>query len=91
MNAPQRFEILIDKNEMLIGTKADAVNAVIPFNKMISRRHCKFIRHREGYCIMDVGSLNGTYINQKRIPPNQPFPIKRGDSVRLADSEFQIQ
>lgn len=90
MNAPKHFEILVDREELIIGKKADIVDVVIPFNKMISRKHCKITRQNGVYYITDEGSLNGTYINRTRIVPNQQFQIKRGDIIRLADSDFRI-
>ncbi|MFV0306641.1 MAG: FHA domain-containing protein [Desertimonas sp.] len=33
----------------------------------VSRRHVEIERTREGYVVTDVGSLNGTYVNQERV------------------------
>ena len=33
----------------------------------VSRRHATIERTGEGYVVSDVGSLNGTYVNQQRI------------------------
>jgi len=90
MNAPGHFEILLDRDSLTIGKKEDLVDAVIPFNKMISRKHCKITRQSGMYYITDEGSANGTYVNKVRLSPNQPTPIKKGDILRLADSDFQI-
>ena len=38
----------------------------------------------------DKGSANGTYVNGARVALGQRCPIKRGDIIRLADSDFQI-
>lgn len=90
VNAPNHFEIEIDKDEVLIGKKAELVDAAITYNNAISRKHCKIMRYGGNYQIVDVGSANGTYVNKVRIAPNQPCPIKRGDVIRLANSDFQI-
>lgn len=90
MNAPEYFEIILNRDELLIGKKAELVDAVIPFNKMISRKHCKITKSAGAYYITDEGSANGTYINRIRIAPNQPKQINKGDIIRLADSDFQI-
>lgn len=90
MNAPGHFEILLDRDSLTIGKKEDLVDAVIPFNKMISRKHCKITRQGGMYYVTDEGSANGTYVNKARLAPNQPSPIKKGDILRLADSDFQI-
>lgn len=90
MNAPQYFEIVVDRDETLIGKKQELVDAVIPFNNMISRRHCKIVRLNGGFYISDEGSANGTFVNQMRLNPGQRFRISRGDIIRLANSDFQI-
>jgi len=90
MNAPEYFEIVIDRDVVVIGKKAELVDAVIPFNKMISRKHCKITRNNGNYYITDEGSANGTYVNRVRLAPGQPRQINRGDVIRLSDSDFQI-
>ena len=88
MNAPARFVITVDKNAFTIGKK-DSNDAVITFNKMISRVHCKVTGSRGQYWITDLQSSNGTYINNMRLQPNQPHKLESGDIVRMANSDFQ--
>lgn len=90
INAPSYFEILIDSKEILIGKKQELVNRVIPFNKMISRKHCRISNINGAYYINDEGSANGTFVNGKRINVGQNARINRGDVIRLADSDFQV-
>lgn len=90
LNAPTSVEIAITKDEFVIGKKGSAVDGVVSFNKMISRVHCKINKTGDQYIITDLQSANGTYINKKRIAPHQPYPIKDGDIVRLANSDFQV-
>ena len=90
MNAPQDFEIIVDRDILVIGKKAELVDAVIPFNKMISRKHCRITKQDGSYYITDEGSANGTYINSKLIVTNKAYQVNRGDIIRLADSDFQL-
>lgn len=90
MNAPTRVEITVTKDEFVIGKKAELCDGVIGFNKMISRSHCRITRRGSQYTITDLQSANGTYVNRIRLQPNQPHPIKNGDVVRLANSDFQV-
>lgn len=90
MNAPTRVEITVTKDEFVIGKKAELCDGVIGFNKMISRSHCRITRRGSQYTITDLQSANGTYVNRVRLQPNQPYPIKNGDVVRLANSDFQV-
>lgn len=90
MNAPTRIEIVVTKNEFAIGKKAELVDGVISFNRMISRSHCKVTKNGTQYFITDLQSANGTFVNHVRVQPNQPHPIKGGDIIRLANSDFQV-
>lgn len=89
-NASMPFEIEVTKDEFTIGKKQELVDRAIVFNKLISRSHCKIIRDGEQFVIVDLDSANGTYVNGPRIQAGQPCPIKNGDLIRLANSEFKV-
>lgn len=42
------------------------------------------------YYIEDLNSSNGTFVNDKRIEPNQPISIKHDNILRLGNIEFLI-
>lgn len=90
LNAPMSFELVLDSNDQLIGKKKELVDLVIPFNKMISRKHCRIRKIDGTYYINDEQSANGTYVNGKRLEVGQSIKIKSGDLIRLANSEFKI-
>ncbi len=90
VNTPQDFRYTISKPEFFIGKKADSVDACISFNNAVSRVHCKIITSNNEHFIVDLGSANGTYVNGYRLNVNQQMPIKQGDSIKLANSEFTI-
>jgi hypothetical protein len=46
----------------------------------VSRRHAEIEREAEGYVIRDVGSLNGTYVNQRRVDRSE---LRHGDEVQI--------
>ncbi|MCO6431240.1 MAG: FHA domain-containing protein [Deltaproteobacteria bacterium] len=48
----------------------------------ISRKHCVIERHGTSATIEDVGSLNGTYINQgEQLRPGHPHTLQDGDEI----------
>lgn len=49
----------------------------------VSRRHCLLARHSEHLLVTDLGSTNGTYLNEKRLSPNEPQQIAHGDQLTL--------
>ncbi len=90
LNPSFPLEIYVTKDEFTIGKKQGVVDGVVPYNKMISRSHCKIMQHNGRYSITDLGSVNGTYINGERVSSGEIFLIKNGDIVRLANSEFKV-
>lgn len=46
----------------------------------VSRRHAEIERGPDGYVIRDVGSLNGTYVNQERV---DRCGLHHGDEVQI--------
>lgn len=90
MNSPTRFELVVNKDEYTIGKSTGSVDGVIPFNKMISRTHCRIARNGSNVTITDLQSSNGTYVNKVRLQANQPCQLKNGDVIRLANSDFQV-
>jgi hypothetical protein len=46
----------------------------------VSRRHVVVERRDDGYVLRDVGSLNGTYVNRKRV---DEVPLHYGDEVQI--------
>lgn len=90
MNAPTRVEIEVTRDSFVLGKNASMVDGVLSFNKMISRIHCRINRTGAQYTITDLQSANGTFVNRVRLQPNQPHPIRNGDIIRLANSDFQI-
>ena len=43
----------------------------------------------DGFCIMDVGSSNGTFLNGQRLPSLERRPLQDGD--RLSFSHIQVE
>jgi pSer/pThr/pTyr-binding forkhead associated (FHA) protein len=51
-----------------------------------SSRHARLIRQGAAIVIEDMGSTNGTYLNEELL--SGPQPLHPGDRVRIGDSEF---
>ncbi len=54
----------------------------------ISRRHARLLKKDGETLIEDLGSTNGTYINNRRISKNNKVVLKIGDTVSMAGVEF---
>jgi FHA domain len=51
-----------------------------------SSRHARITRQGHMVVIEDLGSTNGTYLNEE--PLTGPQPLHPGDRIRIGDSEF---
>ena len=52
--------------------------------KGVSRRHAKITRKGSDLFLEDLGSVNGTFLNGKRLTPYLPHPLKDNDEIRLS-------
>ncbi len=46
----------------------------------VSRRHAEVIRRSDGFHVLDVGSLNGTYVNRDRV---EEARLSNGDELQI--------
>ena len=46
----------------------------------MSRRHAQVVHENGRYVVRDLGSLNGTYVNQMRI---DDFALEQGDELQV--------
>jgi len=49
----------------------------------VSRRHAKITRRGSEVFIEDLGSINGTFLNRKKLTPYLPQALKNGDELQL--------
>jgi hypothetical protein len=56
----------------------------------LSRLHAEIFKALEGYGVKDLGSKNGTLLNDEPLVPYQSYPIKEGDTIRILKTEFRI-
>jgi pSer/pThr/pTyr-binding forkhead associated (FHA) protein len=49
----------------------------------VSRLHAEINYVNGRYYVRDLDSANGTWVNESKLAPQQPFPIDSGDQVRL--------
>jgi pSer/pThr/pTyr-binding forkhead associated (FHA) protein len=57
----------------------------------ISRRHASIRKVDNQVVLEDLGSINGTFLNGKRLEAYMPYPLKTGDSFHLGNLRLKIE
>jgi pSer/pThr/pTyr-binding forkhead associated (FHA) protein len=89
--------ILENENPFTIGRRSISRN-IFPHldltysdpNAYISRRHAQIVANGRGYSIEDLGSENGTFVNDMRLAPNHPHVLRNGDIVQIGKLQMQF-
>jgi pSer/pThr/pTyr-binding forkhead associated (FHA) protein len=58
--------------------------------KGLSRRHAALVSYQGIVHVLDLSSVNGTFLNGQRLAPDVPYPIRVGDKLRLGNFNIQL-
>ncbi len=65
--------------------------AIVVHDRSVSRCHAVVgYDVQQGFYLMDVGSSNGTYLNQKRLSVLKRYSLRDGDVVMLCNLQFEF-
>ncbi len=78
---PHERIITLSQRPMTIGRSKN--NDIQLSTNLISSNHARIEPYNNGYCIIDVGSTNGTFSGQQQLAKNQPHPLRHNDTVCL--------
>lgn len=67
-----------------IGRSPD--NQVMVNDSKVSSHHAQIRQQGQGYEVIDLGSSNGTFVNEERLMPNVPRALSSGDQIRVGDT-----
>jgi predicted component of type VI protein secretion system len=74
-------------NDLTTIGRRDDCDLRIPLGQ-ISRRHCQISKTPQGVFIRDLGSANGTFVNNQRV---RELPLSAGDHVIVGPIHFVVQ
>jgi two-component system cell cycle response regulator len=83
-NLGKRFVLEETAPPVSVGRGTD--NVVVLPAEGVSRRHARFERRDGQWLIVDLGSTNGTYVNDEPVTEHR---LRRGDHVKIGDSIFK--
>lgn len=74
---------------VVIGRSADAAHHVDETSG-ISRAHAEVVRVADQWKVKDLGSRNGSKLNDVPMTPYELYPLQPGDSITLAASRYRF-
>jgi len=82
--------ILLSQNKvMTVGRQAGSY--LLIDHESVSRRHAEISFTHEQYVLLDLGSSNGTFVNEERLEGDRAHILKPDDRVRFGKMNFTFQ
>ena len=83
------FTAILTGDDYLVGRSADADLSLadLPF---VSGQHFAIRHTPQGYVLVDLGSTNGTRLNNRGLAANVPVPIHDSDIIRIGEERFGV-
>ena len=90
----QPIEVDLSGTEGYILGRSDSKSSYVPdvdlaayqaLDKGVSRRHAALVRHSGHLHIIDLSSVNGTFLNGDRLPAETAYPLHVDDQLALGE------
>jgi pSer/pThr/pTyr-binding forkhead associated (FHA) protein len=81
------FAIPIQESSMTIGRSQDA--DIVIDDPAVSRKHAEIVRADDGYMLLDLGSMNGSFVNETEVSETGQI-LKDGDEIRLGSGDSAL-
>lgn len=81
-------ELELDEGDSTIGRAPE--NALVINDSNVSRVHARFRAQGNRVAVMDAGSRNGVYVNDRRLELEELQPIAPGDRVVIGQSILEL-
>lgn len=86
---PENGRIIIDRLPCVIGRHGMEADVFID-DVYVSRMHAQISIENEEVVVKDLYSGNGTYVNGRRLIPNEPERLNNGDVITFAASLYRV-
>lgn len=93
INVLIKNKIIIGRRDPLSITQPDIdLSTFAGYRQGVSRQHAQIYRNADGYLeIVDLGSSNGTFINDKALAPNVACLLHNGDKITLGKIDMIVR
>jgi predicted component of type VI protein secretion system len=85
--AKEGTQIPLKKDKFIIGRASECT--LRAGSSAISRRHCAIVRKDGSWYVRDLGSRNGTFLNDGAV--ETPTALKVGDEIRVGPLHFRVE
>jgi pSer/pThr/pTyr-binding forkhead associated (FHA) protein len=58
---------------------------------LVSRQHARLQQSPQGWMLTDLGSTNGTFVNERQISAGEATPLKPGDRITIGNTILVLQ
>ncbi len=80
----------LERDQSVLGRNPAAADLVIS-SPLVSRVHARLRWISGRYCIEDIASRNGTWLNGRALMPGSLKPLESGDELVLGDRKFRYE
>ena len=81
----QGWAHIFDQGEVTIGRASSNDVTLQDPQRVVSSRHAEIRRKSDACVLVDVGSTNGTSINEQQLAPQREYPLQDGDRIVIGD------
>ena len=71
-------------------TVGSEIGNIVIADPSVSPRHCTFVLQEDVVSVLDHGSVNGTIVNGKKIPPGRYIILEETDIILVGDLQVKI-
>ncbi|HUM72240.1 MAG TPA: FHA domain-containing protein, partial [Chloroflexota bacterium] len=75
--------LILGRDAANTGEQMVDVSQLSQLGHSVSRRHAVILPAEGGFTCSDLGSTNGTWLNQQMLEPGKTYPLQSGDQIRL--------
>lgn len=83
--------ITVNKTQFVLGKSQTQADFAVADNQTVSRKHAMLFESNGRWYVDDLNSLNGTYVNGKKLTAGHAAALQDGDEIMLSDESFLIQ
>ena len=81
--------VSLDNDRPLAVGRADSNDVILGSDSTVSRAHAAIVRYPSGWCVRDLGSANGTFVNGERVMGEQS--LQPGDEIAVGASRLVLR